>query len=231
MKNTILVCDDEKDIVNALDIYLRGEEYEVVKAYNGNEAVSIMKENSNIDLVLLDVMMPIKDGLAACREIRENSNVPIILLTAKSQDTDKIVGLNIGADDYITKPFNPVELIARVRSQLRRYITFGGGSEKKDERIVGGICLDDHAKKVTVDGNEISLTPTEYRILKVLMDNPGKVFSVRDIYSSVWDGDVIGAEGTVAVHIRHIREKIEINPAEPRYIKVLWGQGYKIEAN
>jgi DNA-binding response OmpR family regulator len=229
MSSTILVCDDELDITNALDIYLRSEGYEVIKAYNGNQAVEIVKSNSKVSLVLLDIMMPEKDGLTACSEIRESSNVPIILLTAKSEDADKIVGLNIGADDYITKPFNPVEVIARVKSQLRRYMTLGGGSDKKDEKKVGGILLDDHAKRVTVDGKEISLTPTEYKILYVMMDKPGKVFSVRDLYSAVWKEESIGAESTIAVHIRHLREKIEINPAEPRYIKVIWGQGYKIE--
>jgi DNA-binding response OmpR family regulator len=229
MSSTILVCDDELDITNALDIYLRSEGYEVIKAYNGNQAVEIVKSNSKVSLVLLDIMMPEKDGLTACSEIRESSNVPIILLTAKSEDADKIVGLNIGADDYITKPFNPVEVIARVKSQLRRYMTLGGGSDKKDEKKVGGILLDDNAKRVTVDGKEISLTPTEYKILYVMMDKPGKVFSVRDLYSAVWKEESIGAESTIAVHIRHLREKIEINPAEPRYIKVIWGQGYKIE--
>lgn len=227
--NTILVCDDDKDIVNAVSIYLKGEGYDIIKAYNGKEAVELVKENKEIALVILDIMMPVMDGLMACSAIREFSNIPIILLTAKSQDTDKIIGLNIGADDYITKPFNPVELTARVRSALRRFITLGGGTDSKTEKVVGDIVMDDIAKKVMVNGEEISLTPTEYGILKVLMDRPGKVCSPKEIYKEVWSGDPYGAEGTIAVHIRHIREKIEADPANPRYIKVMWGQGYKLE--
>lgn len=227
--NTILVCDDDKDIVNAVSIYLKGEGYSVMKAYDGKEAVELVKQNKEINLVILDVMMPVMDGLTACNEIREISNVPIILLTAKSQDTDKIIGLNIGADDYITKPFNPVELIARVRSQLRRFITLGGGTNPKTEKVVGEIVMDDIAKKVSVNGEEVTLTPTEYGILKVLMERPGKVCSPKEIYKQVWEGEAYGAEGTIAVHIRHLREKIEVDPANPRYIKVMWGQGYKLE--
>ena len=227
--STILICDDEADIVNAVAIYLKGEGYNVLKAYNGQEAVDLVKSNKDINLVILDIMMPQKDGLSACNEIREFSNIPIILLTAKSQDADKIIGLNIGADDYITKPFNPVELIARVRSALRRYMTLGGDGSSKNEKVVGDIVMDDNSKKVTVNGEEIVLTPTEYGILKVLMDSPGKVCSPKEIYKAVWSGDPYGAEGTIAVHIRHLREKIELDPANPRYIKVMWGQGYKLE--
>ncbi len=226
--NTILVCDDDRDIVNAVSIYLKGEGYETLKAYNGKEALDMVKSHEEISLVILDIMMPIMDGLTACNEIRLISNIPIILLTAKSQDVDKIIGLNIGADDYVTKPFNPIELVARVRSQLRRYTKLGGGKTNSDEIVVGGIRLNDISKKVTVDDHDIVLTPTEYGILKVLMERPGMVFSPKEIYKSVWNGDPIGAEGTVAVHIRHLREKIEIDPANPRYIKVIWGQGYKL---
>jgi DNA-binding response OmpR family regulator len=227
----ILVCDDEKDIVEALDIYLSSEGYSVFKAYNGEEALSVM-DKEDIQLVLLDVMMPVMDGITAMAKIREKSNVPIIMLTAKSQDTDKVLGLNVGADDYVTKPFNPVELIARVKSQLRRYMTLGSrnGSVKDGNVIVrAGIELDDDAKTVTVDGEPVNLTPTEFQILKLFMENPGKVFSPKDIYRRVWDDAPVGAEGTVAVHIRHLREKVEINPSEPRYLKVVWGQGYKLE--
>lgn len=226
--NTILVCDDDRDIVNAVSIYLKGEGYETLKAYNGKEALDMVKSHGEISLVILDIMMPVMDGLTACNEIRLISNIPIILLTAKSQDVDKIIGLNIGADDYVTKPFNPIELVARVRSQLRRYTKLGGGKTNSDEIVVGGIRLNDISKKVTVDDHDIVLTPTEYGILKVLMERPGMVFSPKEIYKSVWNGDPIGAEGTVAVHIRHLREKIEIDPANPRYIKVMWGQGYKL---
>lgn len=227
----ILVCDDEKDIVEALAIYLSSEGYTVLKAYNGQEALEQLGK-SEIHLVLLDVMMPVMDGIATIHKIREKSNVPVIMLTAKSEDTDKILGLNVGADDYVTKPFNPVELIARVKAQLRRYMTFGGSNTvgKEHELVIGGIVLDDKSKSVCVDGNDISLTPTEYQILKLFMENPGKVYSHRDIYRQVWEDAPIGQEGTVAVHIRHIREKIEINPSEPRYLKVVWGQGYKMEA-
>lgn len=225
----ILICDDEKDIVEALSIYLKGEGYRIYKAYNGREAVKIIN-TENIHLVIMDIMMPEMDGITAMAQIRENNNVPIILLTAKGEDTDKILGLNVGADDYVTKPFNPVELIARVKAQLRRYITLGGSKNEGNGVLkTGGVELDDNSKEVTVDGEKISLTPTEFQILKLFMKNPGKVYSPKDIYREVWEGAPLGSEGTVAVHIRHLREKIEINPSEPRHLKVVWGQGYKIE--
>ena len=225
----ILICDDEKDIVSALKIYLTPEGYTLYEAYDGMQALEILRKNE-IHLVLMDIMMPVLDGIAATAKIREESNVPVILLTAKSEDTDKVLGLNIGADDYITKPFNPVEVLARVRSDLRRYMQLGGGGTvKKDVCTVGTITLDDREKRVTVDGEEVSLTPTEFEILRLFMESPGKVFSPRDIYLKVWNDAPMGAEGTVAVHIRHLREKIEINPADPRYLKVVWGQGYKME--
>ena len=224
----ILICDDEKDIVAALKIYLEAEGYKTACAYNGNEAVNIVKQG-DVDLVLMDIMMPECDGITAMVALREFSNIPVILLTAKSEDTDKILGLNVGADDYITKPFNPVEVIARVRSQLRRYMQLGGNNNTSAKLVIGGIALDDNAKLVTVDGEEILLTPTEFEILKLLMQNAGTVFSPKDIYRKVWNDEAYGAENTVAVHIRHLREKIEINPAEPRYLKVVWAHGYKIE--
>ncbi len=226
----ILVCDDEKDIVEALNIYLSSEGYKIFKAYNGAEAISIANKE-NIHLVLMDIMMPEMDGITAMSRLRENSNIPVILLTAKSEDTDKILGLNVGADDYVTKPFNPVELIARVKAQLRRYMTLGGGAKEKatGKICIGGIELSDETKKVTVDGEEVNLTPTEFMLLRLFMNNPGKVYSPKEIYRLVWDDAPLGAEGTVAVHIRHLREKIEINPSEPRYLKVVWGQGYKME--
>lgn len=224
----ILVCDDERDIVSALKIYLEAEGYEVVSAYNGMEALQLM-ENNDIQLVLMDIMMPVMDGINATVKIREQSNVPLILLTAKGEDMDKVLGLNIGADDYVTKPFNPVELLARVRSQLRRYMQLGGNPVKDSRMCIGGVELDDKSKQVTVDGEAVSLTPTEYDILKFLMENPGQVFKPNEIYRRVWKDQPLGAESTVAVHIRHLREKIEINPAEPRYIKAVWGQGYKME--
>ncbi len=223
----ILVCDDEKDIVSALKIYLSAESYTVLEAYNGAEALEII-QSGEIHLVLMDIMMPKMDGMTAMTKIREISNIPVILLTAKSEDMDKILGLNVGADDYVTKPFNPVELIARVKAQLRRYMNLGGAVKQDAVLKIGGICLDDITKTVTVEGEPISLTPTEFDILKLMMENPGKVFSSTQIYSKVWNDTAIGAESTVAVHIRHLREKIEINPAEPRYIKVVWGQGYNI---
>lgn len=223
----ILVCDDEKDIVSALEIYLTSEGYRVFKAYNGKEALGVIQKE-DIHLVLLDVMMPEMDGITAMVEIRKITNIPVILLTAKSEDNDKVLGLNIGADDYITKPFNPIEVMARVKSQLRRYMSLGGGAVKPSVLAVGGIELDDNAKIVTVDGNVVNLTPTEYDILKLFMENTDTVFSPKDIYRLVWNDSPIGAEGTVAVHIRHLREKIEITPAEPRYIKVVWGKGYKM---
>lgn len=224
----ILICDDEADIRSALRIYLSAESYRVFEAANGGEAVRIA-EREDIHLVLMDIMMPGTDGIAAMSRIRAFSNVPVILLTAKSEDTDKVLGLNVGADDYVTKPFNPVELLARVRSQLRRYIDLGGGAVRPMAMSVGGLSMDDDAKTVTVDGEAVSLTPREYEILKLLLHNMGKVFSPRDIYRLVWGEEPWGAENAVAVHIRHIREKIEIDPAEPRYIRVVWGQGYKID--
>ncbi len=225
----ILICDDEKDIVSALTIYLQAGGYNIFSAYNGNEALEII-EKENIHLVLLDIMMPECDGISAMVALREKHNVPVILLTAKSEDTDKILGLNVGADDYITKPFNPVEVTARVRSQLRRYMELGGGTVKNGYAI-GNIELDDSAKKVLVDGETVALTPTEFEILKLLMKNQGRVLSPKEIYRKVWNDEAFGGEGTVAVHIRHIREKIEINPAEPRYLKVVWAHGYKMEDN
>lgn len=226
----ILVCDDEKDIVKALTIYLSGENYNIFQAFNGKEAIQVT-EKEKIHLILMDVMMPVVDGITAMTKIREISNVPVILLTAKSEDTDKILGLNVGADDYITKPFNPVEVIARVKAQLRRYVTLGGDAERAGTDVISvkGIVLDDKAKAVTVDGEGVNLTPTEYHILRLFLLNPGKVFSPKDIYKMVWEDIPLGSEGTVAVHIRHLREKIEINPSEPRYLKVVWGQGYKLE--
>ena len=225
---TILICDDDRDIVSALDIYLTSEGYKTIKAYNGREALQAVEENP-VHLILMDVMMPELDGIRATAKLREDSNVPIILLTAKSEDNDKILGLNIGADDYITKPFNPLEVLARVRSQLRRYMQLGGSAVPAGALTIGGISLDDGSKDVTVDGEPVSLTPTEYEILKLLMNNPGRVFSPREMYKLIWKDEPYGAESTVAVHIRHLREKVEINPAEPRYIKAVWGQGYKIE--
>lgn len=227
--HNILICDDEKDIVNALKIYLNNPEYHFIEAYDGKKAVEIV-ESGKIDLVLLDVMMPIMDGIMALAKIREISNVPVILLTAKSEDTDKVLGLDIGADDYITKPFNPVEVAARVRSQIRRFTRLGGGSVSKDSYVSGGIELNDINKSVTVDGEAVSLTPKEYEILKLLMAEPGRVFSPKDIYRAVWKEVPFDSDNTVAVHVRHLREKIEINPSEPRYIKVIFGQGYKMEA-
>ena len=225
----ILVCDDEKDIVAALKIYLESEGYGVIEAFNGREALDRLRENE-VHLVLMDIMMPVMDGLSAMAALRRVSNVPVILLTAKGEDTDKVLGLNVGADDYITKPFNVVEMLARVRSQLRRYMQLGGGMGNASGVLeIGGICLDDKRKKVAVDGDEVYLTPTEYDILRLLMQNADQVFSPREIYQRVWQDEPYGAESTVAVHIRHLREKVEINPAEPRYIKAVWGQGYKFD--
>ncbi|MBO4980899.1 MAG: response regulator transcription factor [Lachnospiraceae bacterium] len=224
----ILICDDEEDIVRALKIYLYNETYTLYEAFNGREALKCIEEH-DIHLVLLDIMMPEMDGISAMVEIRKKSNVPIILLTAKSEDSDKVLGLNVGADDYITKPFHPIEVSARVRSQLRRYMQLGGGAVRPDVVRIGGIELDDKEKKVTLDGEEVSLTPTEYEILKLLMQNPGQVFAPGEIYRRIWNDQPFGSENTVAVHIRHIREKLEIDPAEPRYLKVVWGQGYKME--
>ena len=224
----ILACDDERDIVSALRIYLTSDGYQVFEAYTGAQALEVL-EKEEIHLVLLDVMMPKMDGLTALSKIRQISNVPVILLTAKSEDTDKILGLNVGADDYVTKPFNPVELLARVRSQLQRYLQFGGGQVKPSQTCIGGIALDDDAKAVTLDGEPVSLTPREYDILKLLIQNAGTVFSPKEIYRRVWGEEPYGAENAVAVHIRHLREKLEINPADPHYLKVVWGQGYKME--
>ncbi|MGN0968086.1 MAG: response regulator transcription factor [Oscillospiraceae bacterium] len=228
----ILICDDDKDIVSALEIYLNSEDYRTFPAYNGREALEIV-EKEDIHLILMDIMMPELDGIHATAKLRERHNVPIILLTAKSEDADKVLGLNIGADDYITKPFNPIEVIARVKSQLRRYTTLGGCSralgEDPDVLVNGGIVLNDRTKTVTVDGEERSLTPLEYSILKLLLRHPGQVFSTSQIYEQVWNDPSYGSENTVAVHIRHLREKIEINPGDPRYIKVVWGLGYKME--
>ena len=224
----ILVCDDEKDIVSALKIYLTSDGYNVFCAYNGKEAIETVQKNE-IHLILMDIMMPVIDGVTAVTKIREHHNMPIIFTTAKSEDTDIVVGLNIGADDYITKPFNPVELLARVRSQLRRYTSFGSVKTSSTVLKTGGIEINDETKTVEVDGEAVSLTPTEYDILKLLVQNPGKVFSPSEIYRKVWNEDPFGSDSTVAVHIRHLREKIEINPNKPRYIKVVWGQGYKIE--
>lgn len=224
----VLIVDDEKDIVNALKIYLGSQDYELLEAYNGEDAFNLVCKE-NIDLVLMDIMMPGMDGITALSEIRKISNVPVILLTAKSEDTDKVMGLDLGADDYITKPFNPAEVVARVRSQLRRYKRLGGDQSSQKEIAIGGLSLDEESRKVTVDGKEVSLTPVEYGILELLMKHPGKVYSSREIYKEVWKQEPYGAEGAVAVHIRHLREKIEITPAEPRYIKVIWGQGYRME--
>lgn len=226
--HTILICDDDRDIVSALDIYLTSEGYQTVCTYNGLQALDAVAQQP-IHLILMDVMMPELDGIRATVRLREASNVPIILLTAKSEDADKILGLNIGADDYITKPFNPLEVIARVKSQLRRYTSLGGAEKGPGLLSVGPISMDDNAKQVTVDGEPVSLTPIEYNILKLLLSHPGQVFSSTQIYEQVWNDPAYGSENTVAVHIRHLREKIEINPAEPRYLKVVWGLGYKME--
>ena len=240
--NRILVCDDDKDIVEAIGIYLETAGYEVVKAYDGFEALDILtKENesnadmdSRIHLVIIDIMMPNMDGIMATRKIRQFSQVPVIFLTAKSEDADKILGLDIGTDDYVTKPFNPLELVARAKSQIRRYTMLGsiaGTAELDDEKVIvnGGLVINDSAKSVTVDGEEVKLTPIEYNILLYLTENSGRVFNTSQIYEAVWDEDAIASDNIIAVHIRHIREKIEINPKEPRYLKVVWGQGYKVE--
>ena len=226
----ILVCDDDKEIVDAIDIYLSQEGYHILKAYDGLQAIEIMKKEE-VHLILLDIMMPNLDGIRATRKIRETSSVPIIMLSAKSEDVDKILGLNIGADDYITKPFNPLELVARVKSQLRRYTQLGNMSQQAEGQVYkcGGLQINDDNKEVTVDGEPIKLTPIEYNILLLLVKNAGKVFSIDEIYEKIWNEEAIGADNTVAVHIRHIREKIEINPREPKYLKVVWGVGYKIE--
>jgi len=228
--HTILICDDDRDIVSALKIYLTSEGYQTVEAYNGEGAVAAVR-GGNIDLILMDVMMPKLDGIRATAKLREEGNIPIILLTAKSEDSDKVLGLNIGADDYITKPFNPIEVLARVKSQLRRYTTLGGKSQADQEGLLrnGSIVMDDGAKTVAVDGENVALTPIEYNILRLLLKNPGRVYSTAQIYEQVWNDPALGSENTVAVHIRHLREKIEIDPANPRYLKVVWGLGYKME--
>ena len=227
---TILVCDDDKEIVEAIDIYLSQEGYHILMAYDGVEALNIL-EKEKVNLLILDVMMPKLDGIRATLKIRETNSVPIIILSAKSEDSDKILGLNIGADDYVTKPFNPLELVARVKSQLRRYNELGGTSQEQKEKVyeVGGLRINDDLKEVTVDGELVKLTPIEYNILLLLLKNQGRVFSINQIYESIWNEEAIGADNTVAVHIRHIREKIEINPKDPRYLKVVWGVGYKID--
>ena len=224
----VLICDDEQDIVNALKIYLSAPDITIFEARNGKQALEVM-EREDIHLVLMDVMMPGLDGISAMMKLRERSNVPVILLTAKAEDTDKVLGLNAGADDYITKPFNPVEVTARVRSQLRRYLQLGGRESEPERYVIGGIELDDKAKTVTLDGEPVSLTPLEFDILKLLMADPGKVYAPKEIYRQVWKEDPLGSDNTVAVHIRHLREKLEFDPAEPRYLKVVWGQGYKME--
>ena len=223
----ILICDDERDIVAALKIYLGSEDYKIYESYNGREALEILASNE-IHLVLLDIMMPVLDGISTLSYLRERCNVPVILLSAKSEDTDKILGLNLGADDYITKPFNPLEVIARVKSQLRRYTSLGSALNPSAHYVCGNIELDDERKTVTVDGDAVVLTPIEYEILRLLIRNPDKVYSTKDIYAHVWKEDPLGTENKVAVHIRHLREKIEIDPADPRYLKVIWGKGYKM---
>lgn len=224
----ILVCDDDREIVDAIDIYLSNEGYHIIKAYDGIQAVKAVEENE-IHLIIMDVMMPNLDGNRATKKIREEHGIPIIMLSAKSEDVDKILGLNIGADDYITKPFNPLELIARVKSALRRYTSLGSMVEKNSTYVSGGLMLDDDLKTVTLDGEDIKLTPLEYKILRLLLKNAGKVFSIDEIYETVWNEPSFSPENTVSVHIRRIREKIEINPREPKYLKVVWGIGYKIE--
>ncbi len=227
--NRILVCDDEREIVDAIEIYLLQEGYQVLKAYQGEEALEILKKEE-IHLLIIDIMMPGLDGIRTTLKLRESSSIPVIFLSAKSQDADKILGLNIGADDYITKPFNPLELVARVKSQLRRYTQLGNlPVENKQVYQTGGLVINDDTKEVTVDGEGVKLTPIEYNILLLLVKNQGRVFSIQQIYENIWEEQAIGADNTVAVHIRHIREKIEINPKEPRYLKVVWGVGYKIE--
>lgn len=224
----ILVCDDEKDIVSALKIYLTSDGYTVFEAYNGKQALEVI-DRETIHLVLMDIMMPEMDGIQTMVKIREKSNVPVILLTAKSEDTDKILGLTVGADDYVTKPFNPVELQARVRSQIRRYMQLGSGNASVGTIRIGGIEIDDRSKEATLDGEKINLTRTEYDILKLLMEHPGEVYSPTQIYEKVWKDSPYGSENTVAVHIRHLREKVEYDPANPRYLKVVWGRGYKMD--
>ncbi len=224
----ILVCDDDKEIVDAIGIYLENEGYKILKAFNGIEAIEVI-EDHEIHLIIMDIMMPKMDGIRATAKIREDHKIPLIMLSAKSEDTDKILGLNLGADDYITKPFNPLELIARVKSQLRRYTTFGGLETKDNVYQSGGLMINDDSKTITVDGDAVHLTPVQYKILKLLTANAGRVFSIEEIYEKVWNEPSFNPENTVTVHIRKIREKIEINPKEPRYLKVVWGVGYKVE--
>ncbi len=225
----ILVCDDDREIVDAIEIYLNQEGYHVLKAYDGEQALEVLKTES-VQLVIIDIMMPKLDGIRATIKIRESNSVPVIFLSAKSEDTDKILGLNVGADDYVTKPFNPLELVARVKSNLRRYTSLGSLNVTNNALFVaGGLCMNDDTKEVTVDGEPVKLTPIEYNILLLLVKNQGRVFSIDQIYENIWNEEAIGADNTVAVHIRHIREKIEINPKEPRYLKVVWGVGYKVE--
>ena len=226
----ILICDDDKEIVDAIEIYLKNEGYKVYKAYDGEEAIRILNAE-DIQLLIMDVMMPKLDDIHATLKIREYSSIPIIMLSAKTEDTDKILGLNVGADDYVSKPFNPLELIARVKSNLRRYTKLGNMSAPEESNVyrIGGLCMDDDTKEVTVDGEPVRLTPIEYSILLLLVKNPGRVYSIDQIYENIWNEAAIGADNTVAVHIRHIREKIEINPKEPKYLKVVWGVGYKVE--
>ena len=226
----ILVCDDDKAIAEAIEIYLQQEGHHVLKAYDGEQAIKTLRTEA-VDLLIIDVMMPKLDGIRATLKIREENPLPIIILSAKYEDADKILGLNVGADDYVTKPFNPVEVQARVKSQLRRYLQLGGGLQKQECITIGPISMDDRSKEVYLDGELVSLTRTEYDILKLLMENPGQVFSPNQIYEKVWKDEAFGTENTVAVHIRHLREKIEINPAEPRYLKVVWGRGYKMEGD
>ena len=227
----ILVCDDDKEIVEVIEIYLGQEGHQILRAYDGEEALKILEAEKDVELLIIDVMMPKLDGIRATLKVREANNIPIIILSAKSEDADKILGLNVGADDYVTKPFNPLELIARVKSQLRRYTQLGStsGNEREEVYTTGGLVINDDLKEVTVDGEQVRLTPIEYNILLFLVKNQGKVFSIDQIYENIWNEDAIGVDNTVAVHIRHIREKIEINPKEPRYLKVVWGVGYKIE--
>ncbi|PFP15987.1 DNA-binding response regulator [Bacillus sp. AFS073361] len=224
----VLVCDDDKEIVDAIGIYLENEGYQLFKAFNGLEAMNLIKDHE-IHLIIMDIMMPMMDGLRATMKIREENNIPLIMLSAKSEDSDKILGLNLGADDYLTKPFNPLELIARVKSQLRRYTTLGSLETKQNVFRTGGLVIDDESKIITVDGEVVHLTPVQYKILKLLTANAGRVFSIEDIYERVWNETSFSPENTVSVHIRKIREKIEINPKEPKYLKVVWGVGYKVE--
>ncbi|PFN80631.1 DNA-binding response regulator [Bacillus sp. AFS076308] len=224
----VLVCDDDREIVDAIGIYLENEGYQIFKAFNGLEAIDVIKDHE-IHLIIMDIMMPMLDGLRATMKIREENNIPLIMLSAKSEDSDKIIGLNLGADDYLTKPFNPLELIARVKSQLRRYTTLGSLETKRNVFRTGGLVIDDESKIISVDGEEVHLTPVQYKILKLLTESAGRVFSIEDIYERVWNETAFSPENTVSVHIKKIREKIEINPKEPKYLKVVWGVGYKVE--